>query len=53
MLLLILLSKNPRMRLNKKTDTGKYPITIVFIPMKRQSLAYAANRSHIHGTDPV
>jgi hypothetical protein len=24
-----------------------------FIPLKRQSLVYAANRSYIHGTDPV
>jgi hypothetical protein len=27
--------------------------TVVFILMKRQSLAYAANRSNIHGSDPV
>jgi hypothetical protein len=52
MLLLIPLPKTRVYGLNKK-QIQEYPPKGVFISMKRQSLAYAANRSHIHGTDPV
>jgi hypothetical protein len=37
----------------RECENNHVPVTIVFIPQKRQSLAYAANRSYIHGTDQV